>query len=35
MAQRLRTGSLRVSCVHLRSEDTFIPDATIENNALG
>lgn len=29
------TGSLRTSCEHLRSGDTFITDAPIDNNGLG
>ncbi|WP_298480965.1 OsmC family protein [uncultured Maribacter sp.] len=29
------TGSLRTNCVHLRSGDTFITDAPIDNNGLG
>lgn len=29
------TGELRTSCEHLRSGDTFITDAPIDNNGLG
>jgi uncharacterized OsmC-like protein len=29
------TGELRTSCVHLRSGDTIITDAPIDNNGLG
>lgn len=29
------TGSLRTECVHLRSENSFITDAPVDNNGLG
>ena len=29
------TGNLRTECVHLRSENSFITDAPIDNNGLG
>ncbi|MGB5236784.1 MAG: OsmC family protein [Flavobacteriaceae bacterium] len=29
------TGNLRTECIHLRSENSFITDAPIDNNGLG
>ncbi len=29
------TGNLRTECIHLRSEDSFITDAPVDNNGLG
>ena len=29
------TGSLRTTCVHLRSDNSFITDAPVDNNGLG